>query len=285
MTSQLEVLQQRIATLERERDTLTEHGTIYAQALAHLPVAVAFWRLERLDDPTSLRFVHANEAAARDNSLGPQNVGRRMTEIYPEVPEPLLHTYAQAIRSGQRLNLGEVMFEAPTGDKVVFEMQLLPLADNHVAIVHADITDRKRVEEAMRQSIAQEETLRAQNAALAELSTPLIPITDEVMVMPLIGAVDSRRAQQVLDSLLTGVEQSRARVAILDITGVPVVDTQVANALIRAAQAVKLLGAQVILTGIRPEVAQTLVGLGADLSAITTSGSLQSGIASALGQL
>jgi rsbT co-antagonist protein RsbR len=99
------------------------------------------------------------------------------------------------------------------------------------------------------------------------------------MVMPLVGAVDSQRAQQVLSALLEGIAGSRARVAILDITGVAVVDTQVANALIRAAQAVKLLGAQVVLTGIRPEVAQTLVGLGADLSGIITRSSLQSGIA------
>jgi rsbT co-antagonist protein RsbR len=99
------------------------------------------------------------------------------------------------------------------------------------------------------------------------------------MVMPLIGAVDSQRAQQVIETLLEGIARSGAVVAILDITGVPVVDTQVANALLRAAQAVKLLGAQILLTGIRPEVAQTLVGLGADLSGIVTCGSLQTGIA------
>src|SRR5262245_13789464 len=100
--------------------------------------------------------------------------------------------------------------------------------------------------------------------------------------MPLIGVVDSRRAQQVLEPLTAGIAISNAVVAILDITGVSVVDTQVANALIRAAQAVKLLGAQVMLTGIRPEVSQTLVGLGVDLSTIITRSTLQSGIALAL---
>ena len=86
----------------------------------------------------------------------------------------------------------------------------------------------------------------------------------------------------LIDSLLEGVASSRAQTAILDITGVPVVDTQVANALVRAAQSVKLLGAQVVLSGIRPEVAQTLVGLGVDLSGIVTSSTLQSGIAHAI---
>jgi anti-anti-sigma regulatory factor len=102
------------------------------------------------------------------------------------------------------------------------------------------------------------------------------------MVMPLIGAIDSRRSQQVLETMLSGVAAAKAHSVILDITGVPVVDTQVASAIIHAAQAVKLLGAQVVLTGIRPEVAQTLVGLGADLSGISTQSNLERGIAWAM---
>jgi PAS domain S-box-containing protein len=145
-----------------------------------------------------------------------------------------------------------------------------------IAIVH-DLTERKRAEaERVR---LQEQIIGAQAAALAELSTPLIPISDEVLAMPLIGAIDAQRARQVLDALLRGIEQSRARVAILDITGVPVVDTQVARTLLIAARAVRLLGAEIVLTGIRPEVAQTLVGLGVDLGGVVTRGTLQSGIA------
>ncbi len=143
-----------------------------------------------------------------------------------------------------------------------------------------DISERVRGE-AERLAL-QEQIIEGQQAALRELSTPIIPITDGVIAMPLIGAIDSNRAQQVIEGLLTGVAELGATTAILDITGVPVVDTQVANALLRAAQAVKLLGAQVIITGIRPEVAQTLVGLGLDLSGITTLATLQSGIAWAL---
>jgi rsbT co-antagonist protein RsbR len=102
--------------------------------------------------------------------------------------------------------------------------------------------------------------------------------------MPLIGSLDSARAQQVMDTLLEGVARLHARVAILDITGVQVVDTQVANALIGTARAVRLLGAQVVLTGISPAMAQTLVQLGVELNDIRTLGSLQSGIAYALRQ-
>ncbi|MFN8566762.1 MAG: STAS domain-containing protein [Kouleothrix sp.] len=87
----------------------------------------------------------------------------------------------------------------------------------------------------------------------------MIPISDGLVAMPLIGTIDSKRAQQVIEALLSGVSAQRATTVIIDITGVQVIDTQVANALLRAAQAVKLLGAQVLLTGIRPEIAQTLV--------------------------
>jgi len=144
--------------------------------------------------------------------------------------------------------------------------------------IATDITERKRAEDEQEERRRQMEVIRMQEALLRELSTPLIPISDSVLVMPLIGSIDSRRAQQVLENLLSGITESKAQVAILDITGVPLVDTQVANALLRAAQAVKLIGAQIILTGIRPEVAQTLVGLGADLGAIVTRSTLQSGI-------
>ncbi|MFL5800209.1 MAG: CHASE4 domain-containing protein [Roseiflexaceae bacterium] len=129
-----------------------------------------------------------------------------------------------------------------------------------------------------------EHIIRIQAATLAEVSTPLIPITDQVMVMPLIGAVDAQRAQQVLEALLDGIAKHGARVVILDITGVPVVDAQVAQALIRTVQAVKLLGAEVVISGIRPEVAHTMAGLGIDLGRTVTHSSLQRGIAYAVGQ-
>lgn len=128
----------------------------------------------------------------------------------------------------------------------------------------------------------QQQMIDAQQAAIRELSTPLIPLSDHVVLMPLIGSVDTLRAQQVMEVLLEGIATHHADTAILDITGVSVVDTQVANAIIQAAQAVKLLGAQVVLTGIGPSMAQTLVNLGIDLNSLTTRGSLQQAIAWAL---
>jgi anti-anti-sigma factor len=128
----------------------------------------------------------------------------------------------------------------------------------------------------------QQQVIEAQREALRELSTPLIPLTDTVVLMPIIGTIDSQRAQVVMEKLLEGVAQHRAGLVILDITGVSVVDTQVAMTFVQAAQAVRLLGARVMLTGIQPQIAQTLVHLGVDLGGIQTRGSLQSGIAAAL---
>lgn len=160
-------------------------------------------------------------------------------------------------------------------DLAIGEMQL---AGQHrfIGIVH-DLTERQRAE--AERARLQTQIIEAQAATLAELSTPLIPINEHVVVMPLIGALDQQRAHQVIQVVLHGIEQSQARVAILDITGVPVIDPLVAQALLQAAQGVQLLGAQLMLTGIRPEVAQTIVGLGIDLSRIATHSSLQSGIA------
>lgn len=150
------------------------------------------------------------------------------------------------------------------------------------AAISTDITSRRRMER--ERAAFQEQIIEAQQNALRELSTPLIPLADGLVAMPLIGSIDSLRAQQVIEALLSGVTEHRASTAILDITGVPIVDTQVAGALLRAAQAIKLLGAQAILTGIRPEIAQTLVGLGLDLSGVVTLSSLQSGIAYVMGR-
>jgi rsbT co-antagonist protein RsbR len=117
-----------------------------------------------------------------------------------------------------------------------------------------------------------------QDELLAELSSPLVPLTPEIVLMPLVGAVDAKRARRIIETLLGGLERERAAVAIIDITGVSVVDAQVADTLVRASQAARLLGTEVILTGIRAGVARSLVGLGLDLHAVATRKTLQEGI-------
>lgn len=150
--------------------------------------------------------------------------------------------------------------------------------------VTMDIDARKQAEAKREQILAREASLDAQAQALAELSTPVIPISDQVMIMPLVGTMDARRAERAISVLLSGLSQAKASVVILDITGVPQVDAGVAEALVRAARAVKLLGAEVVLTGISPFVAQMLVEMGTDLGSVVTQGTLQGGVAYAMGQ-
>ena len=132
------------------------------------------------------------------------------------------------------------------------------------------------------QRSAEAERDRMRDELLSELSTPMIPLTDDVLAMPLIGRIDRDRAERVLATLLAGLTRARARFAILDITGVRDCDAEVARALVRASSAARLLGVEVIITGVRPEVARTLVTLGEGLGGAVTLATLQSGVAWAL---
>jgi rsbT co-antagonist protein RsbR len=123
-----------------------------------------------------------------------------------------------------------------------------------------------------------EETIARQAEAIRELSTPVLQIRPGRLIMPLVGVVDTHRARQITEHLLEAIRNHRARVVIIDITGVPAVDSKVANHLIQTVEAARLMGAKTIVTGLSAEVAQTLVTLGVDLSKVRTVGDLQTGI-------
>jgi anti-anti-sigma regulatory factor len=120
--------------------------------------------------------------------------------------------------------------------------------------------------------------LKEQQKAIQELSTPVLQVTSHILVLPLIGIVDTTRAQQIVEQLLNKIVETQASIVILDVTGVPVIDSAVANHLIQTVQAAKLLGATTILTGISTVNAQTIVSLGIDLSEIITCNTLRAGI-------
>lgn len=130
--------------------------------------------------------------------------------------------------------------------------------------------------------VNREQALAMQHQLIQELSTPIVPLHDGVLVLPLVGAVDTRRATQIVEAVLEQIVTHQADVCIVDITGVAVVDTSVANHILHLTQAVRLLGATIVLVGISPEIAQTLVQLGVDLSNISIKANLQAGIADAL---
>lgn len=123
-----------------------------------------------------------------------------------------------------------------------------------------------------------ERVIRKQQDSIRELSTPVLPVRERLLIMPIIGVLDSERAQQLTQQLLTGIRTHRAKVVVIDVTGAPEVDESVANHLVRTVDASRLMGASVIITGLSPEIAQTLVTIGVDLSKMNTIGDLQGGL-------
>jgi rsbT co-antagonist protein RsbR len=123
-----------------------------------------------------------------------------------------------------------------------------------------------------------ERVIRQQQEAIRELSTPVLQVRERLLILPIIGVLDGQRARQLTEQLLRGIRTNRARVVVIDITGVPTIDSTVANHLVQTVDASRLMGASVIITGLSPEIAQTLVTLGVDLSKVNAVGDLQGGI-------
>jgi rsbT co-antagonist protein RsbR len=123
-----------------------------------------------------------------------------------------------------------------------------------------------------------ERVIREQQEAIRELSTPVLQVRERLLILPIIGLIDPLRARQLTEQLLRGIRMNRAKVVVIDITGVAAMDANVANHLVLTVEAARLLGATVIVTGLSPEIAQTLVNIGVDLGKMNTVGDLQGGI-------
>ncbi|TMQ55450.1 MAG: STAS domain-containing protein [Candidatus Eisenbacteria bacterium] len=123
-----------------------------------------------------------------------------------------------------------------------------------------------------------ERIIRQQQEAIRELSTPVLQVRERLLILPIIGLIDPLRARQLTEQLLRGVRANRAKLVVIDITGVAAMDATVANHLVLTVEAARLLGARVIVTGLSPEIAQTLVNIGVDLGKMNTVGDLQGGI-------
>jgi PAS domain S-box-containing protein len=225
-------------------------------------------------------MTYANPAICA--SLGCDLIGRTFAEVV-DPPEMIAEVTRQVVATGK--------WDGPIrllrADKTTKRHRMVAFRVRNAqgellvrcAIVR-DVTEEERAEED-RQRL-RERIIAAQEEMLRELSTPLVPLAEGVLAMPLVGAIDDGRAQQILEALLEGIVQQGAEHVIIDITGVKGVDAQVAGALVRAAQAARLLGAEVVLTGIRAAVAQTLMELGADLGIMVTRSTLQAGVAHAM---
>jgi rsbT co-antagonist protein RsbR len=123
-----------------------------------------------------------------------------------------------------------------------------------------------------------ERIIREQQEAIRELSTPVLQVRERLLILPIVGAIDPQRARQLTEQLLHGIRATRGKVVVMDLTGVPTVDSSIANHLVQTVEATRLLGATVIVTGLSPSIAQILVNIGVDLGKMNTVGDLQGGI-------
>ncbi|NJL05877.1 MAG: PAS domain-containing protein [Chloroflexaceae bacterium] len=270
---QLRRLNTDLESLNLERSLALQRSTNLLQMmLTHMPILIY-----ELDQDGTILF--ADGRALHTMGVNPTEVtGRSILDLLGDENTITYEHHVAALQGNEQHFMTQL-------GAVTMETWLTPVRDDFDVVrrvigVAIDVSERAKAEE--EHLLLTEQIIQMQRAAIRELSTPLIPIVAGVVIMPLIGAIDTRRATAVLETLLEGVAQHNAHAAILDITGVQTVDTQVANALIQAAQAVRLLGAQVILTGIQPQIAHTLVTLGVNLGGIITRSTLQEGIAYAV---
>lgn len=259
----------------------------FADIFEQLPIAVSIY------DATGLQ-VAQNAATARmwnirrEEWVGhfnmvtdPQLAAQGSAELHRRVMQGETITLPPHPFSGSATGLQE-----DAGGQIMAEASYVPLRIGGGQVTHlmAILRDVTRELIQNREIVAAQEEIASQRAIIETLSNPVIQIWQGILTIPLIGVIDSRRAMNITEGLLTAISQHQASSLIIDITGVPVVDTQVAQHLIHTARACQLLGCDVALVGISPEIAQTLVQLGVDLSTLKTLANLQAGIIWAFAQ-
>ncbi len=235
--------------------------------------------------------VFSNRGALSPSQL--KQVGVTLTDLLlapgPATAQPLRSLWERGLGFASLLAAITALHKAlVAANQTAMAQTLFAQVASVLTIYHElDLVAVRREQEGMRAAVSQalanqrEQSSRLESL-LQEVSTPIMPVYDGVLVLPLIGAIDTMRSMQITERLLQNISQLRAHSVIIDITGVPVVDTGVAQHLLQTAQAAQLLGASVILVGISPEIAQTVVQLGINIGNLVTLSNLQAGIAYAL---
>ena len=263
-------------------------AALLAQLFEQLPIPLSIY------DRTGLQIASNAATAALWNIRREQWVGR-----FNMITDPQLAAQGSAERH-QRVMQGETLMLPPgrfsgrqtglqgdAGEHRWIQSTYAPLYDDGGAVTHllailhdvtADVEQRAAIESAQAEISAQREMIDA-------LSSPVVTLWHDILLVPLVGTMSRERAMKVTESLLNTITTQQAQCVIMDITGVPIVDTQIAQYLIQAAHACRLLGCDVVLVGIGPEIAQTLVQAQVDLSAIMTLANLQAGLAWAFARL
>jgi rsbT co-antagonist protein RsbR len=256
-----------------------------------LPELVAFLRENR----TQLRREWANRITDADllTSMTPQEIFTEATSVYDNYVGVLETGSVEALQDYARDLSERIIPRGVETNEVVGIVLLLRdvLARALFEQYHKDFGLLNRVLDAyepaanrIANTVAvsfveeRERVIRQQADAIRELSTPVLQVRERLLILPIIGVLDDQRADQLTEQLLGGIRRHRARVVVIDITGVPQLGAEVANHLVQTVDASRLMGAGVIITGLSPEIAQTLVTIGVDLTKMNTVGDLQGGI-------
>jgi anti-anti-sigma factor len=230
-------------------------------------------------------FVDANPHALDRMGFTDEDKGKATFQdvIHPDDLPRALQVLSQVVTKGYVEDSGEIRVATKSGEERWVEVygSLIEQEGEHIealAIVR-DVTERREADEKLKDLV---EKLRLSQEAL---STPVVQIWDKVLALPLIGVIDDHRAQRIMEVLLDKIVNTRSEVVIIDVTGVASIDTHVTNHLVQTIESVSLLGAQCVLTGIQPDVAQVLIGLGVDLSKMLVKRDMQDGLKWALQNL
>lgn len=252
-------------------------------------------------------FTEANLLVSQVTSRPREEIiGRRLVDIFPAVRDlGLLEKYERVFRTRERL-LEEIENVLPGGESLWLQYQIIPL-DDGVAVTVRDITASRRLEAELREALQRRESdaeelqrknrqlaeenaereraealLRQQQETMLAMSTPIIQAWDGVLVLPVIGTVDTARAAQIMERLLPEIVRTQARYAILDLTGVSAVDAATVSHLLAVVRAASLLGSQCLVSGISPAIARTMTEIGSAEGAFLTFGLLQNALRFAL---
>jgi rsbT co-antagonist protein RsbR len=265
-------LEKRIASLEKENKKLKLEKSLLNSLLEHIPENVYFKDRES-------RFVRIGKAFS--DYMGFDNpdeiIGKTDFDLFDEEhARPAFEDEQKIMKTGKPLQKEEKEVY-PDGSEKWVETTKVPRYDEKGKIVGTfgisrDITGKKLWE------MEREKKIAAQREELIELSTPVIDVWEGVLTVPILGSLDSERASRVSEALLTRIVEEKANTAIIDISGISAVDSAVADRLIRTAKAVRLVGAEAILTGVGVEIAQTIADLGIDMKGLKTMSTLKDGL-------